>query len=366
MTDTTSPLTDHQFRHAFGVLFPTRLLKRAVACRRQATRQRRLPLHLLLATLLSWFFKAEAGLPAVYRWLRRAGHVPLTEPSLYQARGRLGWAPLRWLRLQVVRPLAERARDPEAFYHGWRLLGIDGTTFTVADTPANVRSFARARNQHRASGYPLVRLVALCEVGTHALIDWIVRGYQRSELELARRLLRRVPTGSLLLADRNFHAFELWSGAQHGGYELLIRVQKGPTLPIQEALPDGSYLSLVAPRRGQNQKGRALAVRVIRYQWTDAQGQRHETRLVTSLLDAAAHPAAALVDLYHRRWEQELVFGQIKGQLAQRPMHLRAHDPVRVCQEADALLLGHYTVRWAMLQAARAAGLAPNAHSLRT
>lgn len=62
---------------------------------------------------------------------------------------------------------------------------------------------------------------------------------------------------------------------------------------------------------------------------------------MTSLLDAAAHPAAVLVDLYHRRWEQELVFGEIKGQLAGRPMHIRAHEPQRVCQEVEALLLGH-------------------------
>jgi hypothetical protein len=357
MTHSTPTVTDHQFRHAFGELFPTRLLKRAVACRRQATRDRLLPLHILLATLITWFLKADAGLPAVIRWLRRAGHAALAGPSIYRARGRLGWAPLRWLRRRVVRPLADRARDPSAFYHGWRLLAIDGTTFTVADSHANAHSLARAKNQHRVGGYPLVRVVGLCEVGTHALIDWVVRGYQRSEVDLARRLLRRVPAGTLLLADRNFHSFQLWRLAQAGCYQLLIRVQRGPKLPMHQALADGSYLSAIYPRRGPDKKDRAIVVRVIRYQWTDARGQRRESRLVTSLLDAAADPAAELMELYHRRWEQELVFGQIKGQLAGRPMHIRAKDPLRVCQEVEALLLGHYTVRWVMLQAARAAGV---------
>lgn len=357
MTHSTPTVADHQFRHAFGELFPTRRLKRAVACRRQATRDRLLPLHVLLATLITWFIKADAGLPAVVRWLRYAGHAALTGPSIYLARGRLGWAPLRWLRQHVVRPLADRARDPSAFYHGRRLLAIDGTIFTVADSRANARFFARARNQHRASGYPLVRVVGVCEVGTHALTDWVVRGYQRSEVDLARRLLRRVPAGALLLADRNFHSFGLWRLAQANCYELLIRVQSGPKLPVHQARADGSYLSVIYPRRGQNRKGRAIVVRVIRYQWTDARGQRHPSRLVTSLLDAAADPAAELMELYHQRWEQELVFGQIKGQLAGRPMHIRAQDPLRVCQEVEALLLGHYTVRWVMLQAARAAGV---------
>lgn len=359
MTHSSLTVSDHQFLRAFRVLFPTRLRRRAVAARGRASRDRTLPLHRLLGVLLVWFLKAHLGLAAVYRWLLHADDCPVAEPSLYLARGRLGWAPLRWLRAHVVRPLACPQRDPTAFYQGRRLLALDGTTLTVADTEPNDRSFGRAENQHGAGGYPAVRVVALCEVGTHALIDWVVRGYRRSETDLARRLWRRVPAGSLLRADRNFHSFALWHTAQAVGYELLIRVPKGPTLPVEEILPDGSYLSRVYPRRGQNKKGRALVVRVICYQWTDERGQPHQARVVTSLLEAAAHPAAALVELYHRRWEQEVVFKEIKGQLASRPMHIRAQDPFRVCQEVEALLLGHYTVRWVMLQAARPAGVAP-------
>jgi DDE family transposase/transposase IS4-like protein len=357
MADSTLRIADHQYLHAFRTLFPTRLLKRAVACRRQATRKRILPLHLLLGLLLTWFFKPAASLPAFLHWLLPARRRTPSEPAIYRARDRLGWAPLRWLRRQVLRPLACCLRDRDAFYHGWRLLALDGTTFTLADTPANERTFGRAKNQHRAGGYPLARVVALCEVGTHALLDWVVRGYGRSEVDLARRLLRRVPARTLLLADRNFHSFELWRGAQVGGYELLIRVQKGPCLPVLQVLSDGSYLSAVLPRRGPHKKGRAITVRVIRYQWVDAKGKLQQARLVTSLLDAATHPAAELMALYHRRWEQELVFGEIKGQLAGRPMQIRAKDPQRVCQEVEALLLGHYTVRWVMLQAARQAGV---------
>lgn len=357
MADSTLRVSDHQYLQAFRTLFPTRLLKRAVACRRQATRNRILPLHLLLGLLLTWFFKPAASLPAFLRWLLPAWRRTPSEPAIYQARGRLGWAPLRWLRRMVLRPLACCLRDPDAFYHGWRLLALDGTTFTLADTPANERTFGRAKNQHRVGGYPLARVVAVCEVGTHALLDWVLRGYHRSEVDLARRLLRRVPAGTLLLADRNFHAFELWRTAQAGGYELLIRVQKGPRLPVTQVLPDGSYLSVVLPRRGPDKKGRAIVVRVLRYQWVDGNGKLQQSRLVTSLLDAAAHPAAELVALYHRRWEQELVFGEIKKQLAGRPVHIRAKDPQRVCQEVEALLLGHYTVRWVMLQAARQAGV---------
>ena len=355
MAHSTLTVSDYQYLRAFGQLFPTRLLRRAVAVRGRATRERRLPLYLLLGLLITGFFHPRRGLTWLVDWFLPASRRRPTESALYRARQRLGWAPLRWLRRHVVRPLATLARDEYAFYQGLRLLALDGSTFTVADTPANERTFGRPRNQHGAGGYPLARVVALCEVGTHALLAWRVRGYRRSEAELARRLLGRVPAGSLLLADRNFHAFPLWHAARAGGYELLLRVQKGPKFPIHRVLPDGSYHSVVLPRRGKHKQARALPVRVIRYRWTDERGRVQEARLLTSLLDAARYPAAELVALYHRRWEQELVFAEIKAQLAGRPMQLRASDPRRVMQELDGLLLGHYTLRWAMLQAARQA-----------
>jgi hypothetical protein len=270
---------------------------------------------------------------------------------------------LRWLRNHVLGTLATPELDPSAFHHGRRLLGLDGTTFTVADTPDNVATFGRANNQHRASGFPLIRAVALCELGTHALIDWIARGYHKSEVELGRRILRRVPPGSLLLVDRNFHSFDLWHAALLGRFDLLIRVQKGPTLPVLEVLADGSYLSRVVPRRGRNKAARAIPVRVIRSCWTDAAGHVHESRVVTSLRDPVAEPASALVALYHTRWEEELAFGEVKEQLAPRVTHVRAHDPIRAVAELDGLLLGHWVLRWVILQAARAAGVAPVAIS---
>lgn len=358
MAHSTLRVSDSQYLRAFRQLFPTRLLRQAVAARGRATRQRQLPLTVVLGVLLTWFLKADRSLFSLVGWLLPAARSRPTESALYRARRRLGWTPLRWLRRRVLRPLAGLARDSYAFHRGMRLLALDGTTLTVADTPANARTFGRPRNQHGQGGYPQARVVALCEVGTHALLDWVVRSYHRSEVDLAGRLWRRVPAGALLLVDRNFHAFGLWRGARAGNYELLLRVQKGPKFPAHTPLGDGSYLSVVRPRRGPNKKGRAIVVRVLCYRWTDAHGKVQESRLLTSLLDAAAHPAAELVALYHRRWEQELVFAEIKGQLAGRPMHIRAADPLRVCQEVDALLLGHYSLRWAMLQAARQAGVA--------
>lgn len=353
--------TRPQFLTALRLLFPAAAVRRAVARNGRRTRDRVWPQWLLLWTLIGWFFQADWSLPAVARWFRPLAGRPRvpSEPALCQARRRLGWKPVWWVRTRLVGWPADPARDPTAFYRGRRLVGLDGTTFTAADTPANAAAFGRAGNQYRPSGYPVVRAAALCELGTRALVRWVARPYRRGERALFARLAGRVPPGSLLLGDRNCHGYPLWERARRGGFDLLLRVGKGVRLPVHRRLADGSYLSAIRPRRCPALRGRpALTVRVIEYEVRDGPAVARG-RLVTSLLAVAAGPARELAELYARRWGQETAFGEVKGELAGRDTDLRGHTPRAVLQELDALLLGHYVVRGMILAAARAAGAAP-------
>lgn len=360
MKHSTLGVSDFQFRSAFRELISDRQLKQALQ-RPSAVqrRNRRLPAFFVLSALIAWFFAAADKLPAILQWLcKRLAALP-SDAAVYKCRARIGWAPIRWLRRQVIRPLAQPLLDPDSFYDGKRLLAIDGTTFTVADTPDNDTTLGRATNQKGASGYPMLRLVALCEVGTHALLDWIARAFRVGEQSLAARLYGRVPPDALLLADRNFHSYSLWEAARNGSFDLLIRIQSGPKFKADNCLGDGSYLAKVYPRRGKGKKERAIVVRVIVYCSTDEDGKEHTSRLLTSLLDAGRHPAKDLVELYHRRWEQEGVFKEIKSALAGRVTLLRSRTPTGVMQELEGLLLGHYVVRKVILEVAREKGVRP-------
>jgi len=350
-----------QFLAALRLCFPARAIRLAVASNHRKVRDRLWPQWLLVWTLIAWFFEAKWGLPAIVRWLRvcgKTGMVP-SEEALYQARKRLGYKPLWWIRRRLVHWLACPLRDPTAFFRGRRLLAFDGVTFTMADTPANDRVFGRANNQHKKSGYPLMRVAALCELGTHALVHWVARHYRSCEKSLVARLLRFVPANSLVLGDRNFHSYHLWEQAQTRGFALLLRVASGPKFPVHKRLPDGSYLSEIRPRRCAKNRGKSsIVVRVIVYEvWHGS--QRIEGRLVTNLLSMADGTARELVELYQRRWEQESAFKEVKSELAGRVTHLRGQTPTIVLQELDALLLGHYVVRSMILQAARQAGVPP-------
>ena len=49
----------------------------------------------------------------------------------------------------------------------------------------------------------------------------------------------------LLLADRNFYGFRLWTAAAGTGAHLLWRAKASMHLPVAEPLPDGSWLTVI-------------------------------------------------------------------------------------------------------------------------
>ncbi|MGW4978176.1 transposase domain-containing protein [Streptomyces mirabilis] len=94
-----------------------------------------------------------AGLQGTRRW-RRSRVVPSTA-AIWKARSRLGVEPLR-LFARVCRPVATPDTQG-AYYRDWRLTAIDGTTFDLPDTKANVEAFGRPPRSGRGEqdvGYP--------------------------------------------------------------------------------------------------------------------------------------------------------------------------------------------------------------------
>jgi hypothetical protein len=86
------------------------------------------------------------------------------------------------------------------------------------------------RPEAKAGGpLPQVRVVALAECGTHALID-ALDGLSTGEQRLVPGLLRSFTPGMLVLADRNFSGCPLWTNAQATGAELCWRAKSNHLL----------------------------------------------------------------------------------------------------------------------------------------
>lgn len=71
-------------------------------------------------------------------------------------------------------------------------------------------------------------------------------------------------------------------------------------------------------------------------------------------------PALALIELYHERWEVELVIDEIKTHERVQRKVLRSKTPEGGCQELYGLFLAHYAVRALLAQAAVQAHLDPD------
>jgi hypothetical protein len=330
---------------------------------RHSQRLRRLP-----AAAVAWLVVAlplfpELPIPQVWRRLHPSADGPEpAEPASTQARQRLGIPPLRQLFLEVARPMATH-QTVGAFDRGWRLMGLDSTVLDLPDTPANDRAFGRPGTGRAPGAFPQLRLLALCELGTHAVCGAVLKPCRRNEQVMVPPPLDLLGPGMLLIWDRGFFGYDLARRVVRSGAHLLARVPAGLALPPERRLADGSYLAQLYPSAEDRARGRGgLPVRVIEYTHDDAgrpgRGERH--RLITDLLSPQELPAREAPLVYHERWEEELTFDEIKNHLSGRPLPLRSKTPAGVVQEVYGLLLAHYVVRRVMHDAAVAASADPD------
>jgi len=315
----------------------------------------------------SLFARVMEGLRGRLRGLPRR---TVTDGALAHARRRLGMRPVR----SFMRALGKRGAYRPTF-HGLRVKAIDGVRLDLPDTPANVRAFGRPGSQRGPSAYAQLLVVALVDAITRAVLDAKIASYKGSERACALRLFRSVGLGDVLLLDRGYFGLALFRALRATGAHLVCRAPACVHLdPIggKRAKRSGDYQAILECRvplepgearpHGRGRPGKTkvvdMTVRVIDYH---APGFR-PVRLVTSLDSAAT--AEEIIALYHRRWDAEMAFDEVKTvQVAPAQgtlqTQLRSKTPRGVIQETYALLASYTLVRETIARAAEAKGIAP-------
>jgi hypothetical protein len=289
----------------------------------------------------------------------------LTASGLAGRRKQLGSECLQALMRERCQLLAQPQQMPSAFFGRYRLMGIDGSVFNTADTEANEQAFGRSSNQYGKGAYPQVRCVLLCECGSHAVVGLRMDRYDVSEVHGAHQLLSQIGPNMLVMVDAGITSAGFFEQVRNRRSHALGALQAGTWehLPKQRRLADGSVLAWVPPtRNAQYPSQRGMWVRIISYRVTDERlGEPDKVyRLVTTLLNPRVAPALKLIELYHERWEVELVLDEIKTHERRERKVLRSKTPEGVRQELYGLFLAHYAVRFLMAQAAMEAGVDPD------
>jgi hypothetical protein len=355
-------ITDYISLGVISKSFPAEAIGRVLASTGRASlRQRDLPAQVVVYYVIALGLYMQSSYREVLRCLLE-GIQWLRDPStrvrvagksgISQARRRLGWEPLRQLHDELVQPVAVRGTCG-AWYRGWRLVSLDGSTLEVADEKVNEEAFGRPGASRGGSAYPQIRFVSLVENGTHVLFGSQMDSYRSGEITLAKAVLPRLGKGMLCLADRNFFGFGLWQQAQATGADLLWRMKKNMRMACEHRLADGSYLSHVYPsERDWRHKTNGIAVRVIDYRLEAIKGAEPIYRLATTILAPDQAPASELAALYHQRWEIETAFDELKTHLRGARIVLRSKTPDLVRQEFYGLLMAHFALRALMHEAA--------------
>jgi hypothetical protein len=286
-----------------------------------------------------------------------------TEGAIARARARLGCEVVKELSSEVLKPIAPEGAIG-AWYRGMRLMSLDGTCFNVPDGKANAKHFGHPGTPRGDTAFPQMRVTALVETGTHAIVAAEAGPIKRGEQNMATALIDSGAFTSemLVLADRNFYGYNLWSKGVATEAKLVWRVRSNLILPVETSLPDNSFLSTVRDSRDKK-KCEPLVVRVIKYKILDINNQGEadqKYRLVTNILDPDHAPADELAQLYHERWKIETLYGEFKGGLNNNNSILRSKTPDLVYQEFWAMLISHYAIRNMMAKAAWANGHDPD------
>jgi hypothetical protein len=269
----------------------------------------------------------------------------LTTKRIGCLRRRLGPAPVKALFEVVAGPLAQPG-TPGVRFGGLRTVAFDGcNSLKVPDTRPNRWWLGRIRYRMGFAGYPALRLMALAETGTRGLLGAALgSAADRDEATVARRLLHLLGPGMVILLDRAFDANAFLREVAATGALLVARAKSTRHPLVLGHLPDGSYLSCLG----------GLAVRIIEASVTvtgaDGSRVRGSYRLITTLLDHRRFPAAAVVRLYHERWEIESAYFALRHTLLEGRV-LRSGDRPGLEQEMWALLTLYQLLRMAMVTA---------------
>jgi Transposase DDE domain/Insertion element 4 transposase N-terminal len=371
--DDNDKLIHHLSGHLFFSLYPQEVI---TACCDQfpsktTRRVRKFTPHLLILVLLMSTLWPRKPLLGIWKKIARsfsqskaaALKPTLARSSISYQRTHFDAEILHRLMQTCCQPMCTLRRTPSAFYHGKRLMIIDGSKFNLPDTAANVKAFGRSANQTGPGPCPQIQGVVLAECGSHAVVDVVLGTHSSAEIHALPALLPRLTADMMLLTDSGFFSTWLCEELQETvGANLLCAITSTTGLNVEHRLSDTSYLTTMTPNHRKKHQGtRPVQLRIIEYFIHDerfgVQGQCY--RLATTLLDEQLYPAAELITLYHKRWEVENMLDETKTHIREQVRYLRSKTPEGVRQEVYALFLAHYAISYWKCQAGEEAGIDP-------
>lgn len=286
-----------------------------------------------------------------------------------KARAKLSAAFLQQLTYAVGNATEDAA--PELWrWHGRRVLLVDGTEVSAADTEANQAVYPQPTTQKPGVGFPLIRLVVLLTFATAGVVGaaWGPHaGKETGETALFRQLFDQLRAGDVVVADRYHCSYAMIAllFLQDVGSAFRLHQRRLYDFRRGQRLGPGDHIVVwTKPARPEwmdkalyEQLPATLRIREVRFRVTQPGYRSQEIIVATTLCDAAQYTKSMIADLYHQRWHVELDIRTIKQTLHMEP--LRCQTPARLANELWIHLLGYNLIRKVMAEAAQVNGRSP-------
>jgi Transposase DDE domain len=300
---------------------------------------------------------------------RQGDPARVSEEAFVQARRRVPLALWTCL-LLVLSERFEHAHGERLRWKRFRLLALDGTCVDLPNRQSLKQSYGCAKNG-AGSWTPQARMVLLQFPLVRLPWRYELHPLAVGERTIAASLLRHVQADDLVLMDQGFWSYGLFQQLQSQGAYFAIRCI--PQVKFRTTRKLGPNDRLVCWRPADRQWQRAglpetYTLRVIRYQ---IRGFR-PSAVVTNVLDphevsredwvrlSTETEAGSRLNqgLYHRRWEIETSFLEMKT-MQGLERGLRGRTPEAIAYEIAGHVLLYFLIRWLIVEAAVEHGCQP-------
>lgn len=314
----------------------------------------------------------------------------VTGSAYCTARGRLPVAALQSLLTRCTAKMAECVQDT-SLWLGHRLFVLDGSSFSMPDTPELQEHFGQPGGQSAGCGFPTAHWLALVHYGSGLFQKVLTAPLRTHDLNGVEQLHPELSAGDVLLGDRAFGSFGhvalLVSRSLHGIFRAhqKLLVDFTPGRPHVEpdcghhakhkGLPRSKWIESLGPLDQIVEWFRpavvpawltaeawaalpaSIRVRELRYTIARPGFRVHTVTLTTTLLDPVRYPQEKLAEAYGLRWTIETAFGHLKTTMQMDV--LRCQTVRGIEKELTMFLLVYNLVRMTVLEAARRQGVPP-------
>ena len=158
------------------------------------------------AAIIHWFLvQILHGNTALTHVSLLAGRA-FTASAFCQARAALPLAVFRAVLREMVKGLIP-ATEAVGLWRGHRTFLVDGSAFSMPDTPALQAHFGQPGNQAKGCGFPVAHILALFHAGTGLLLEVVAAPLRSHDMAGVVGILPLLMAGDVLVADRGFCSF---------------------------------------------------------------------------------------------------------------------------------------------------------------